>query len=125
MCVAAQLDRQAGFRGVLQVGSHDLGCAAIEGECRDHHAPVANRDKVLLARCVLRLEQRDRVRAAGRRRPAFVTGWGNLIPQCLAGCLPFLDAWMRDRGCTHHYPSPLTSERAQIPSNDSSASSAL
>jgi hypothetical protein len=43
--VAAGLHGKAGPRGRGQIGSHDRGCAAIEGEGRLGHAPKANRDQ--------------------------------------------------------------------------------
>ena len=70
MGVAAELNLQAGPGRVLQVGGHDLGRAAVEGERRDQHPPVAHRHQVGLTGRILLLEQRDRVGAISGRLPA-------------------------------------------------------
>jgi hypothetical protein len=44
--VAAQLHVQAGRGGAGQVGGHDLGRAPVEGEWRDQHPAVPDRDQV-------------------------------------------------------------------------------
>ena len=55
--------------GVLgEVARHDQGGAAVEGERRDQHAPVADRHELGHARRGLALEQGDRVRAARAQR---------------------------------------------------------
>ena len=80
MRVAAELNRQAGPRRVLQVGGHDLGRAPVEGERRDHHPPVTHRHQVRLAGRVLLLEQRDRVGAVRGRLPTRVARRRYLLP---------------------------------------------
>ena len=61
--VAAELDAQAAGRRGGQVGGHDQGRPAVEGEGRDQHAPVADGHELGHAGLRLALEQGDRVRA--------------------------------------------------------------
>ena len=49
MRVAAQLDGQAGRRGVLEIGRHDLRRAPVEGERRRQHSTMAHRHQVRLS----------------------------------------------------------------------------
>ena len=72
MGVAAELNLQAGPGRVLQVGGHDLGRAAVEGERGDQHPAVAHRHQVGLTGRILLLEERDRVGAISGRLPAGV-----------------------------------------------------
>ena len=57
-------------RGRRQVGGHDQRGAAVEGERRGEHPPVADRDELGNPARGLLLEQRDRVGPVGRRLPA-------------------------------------------------------
>ena len=70
MRVAAELHIETRRRRVLQISRHDLRRPAVERERRHHHPPVPNRHEVGLPRCVLLLEQRDRIGPAGGRLPS-------------------------------------------------------
>ena len=59
--VAAELHVQPRPRHAGEIGSHDVGRAAIEGEGREEHAPVPDRDELLDPALRLQLEQVDRV----------------------------------------------------------------
>jgi len=67
--VAAELGIQPGHRGLAEVGRHDRGRAPVEGEWRDHHPAVPDRDQVRLPGPVLLLDQGDRVGPVARGRP--------------------------------------------------------
>jgi hypothetical protein len=97
MSVAAELNHQAGPGRVLQVGSHDLGRAPIEGERRHHHPPVAHRHQVRLARRVLLLEQRDRVGAVRGRLPTRMSRRRYLLPCFLSPLSTLVDGRVLDR----------------------------
>ena len=79
--VAAGLHGQPGRRGCRQILRHHDGGTAVEGERRDQHAPVADRDEIRFARPILLVEQIERVRPVGRRRPAGVGGAWHLLAQ--------------------------------------------
>ena len=80
---------EPGPRRVPQVGGHDLGGAAVEGERRHHHPTVADRHQVRLAGRVLLLEQGHRIGPVRRRRPHRVAGPGSpRVPPCPAPCGP-------------------------------------
>ena len=83
--VAAGLDPQAGIRGLGEVHRHDRRRAAIEGEGRGQHPPVADRNEFLDAALGLVLEHLDRISAAGRRLPLSVTRARGLLARRLAG----------------------------------------
>ncbi len=72
--IAAGLHAQARDRGPRQVGSHHRGGAAVEGERRGRHSPVADRDQLRDPRARLPLEDLDRVLAVLGRAPAGVAG---------------------------------------------------
>ncbi len=83
--IAARLDPQAGVRGLGEVHRHDRRGAAVEGEGRGQHPPVADRDELGDAALGLVREHLDRVFAARRRLPFAVTGAGGLLARRLAG----------------------------------------
>ena len=104
--IPTQLHLQPRGRGGGQVGGHDLGRAPVEGERRDQHAAVADRDQVGLAGGVLLLQQPHRVGPVAGRRPAVVAGQRRPLARLLAPGPPFLDARMRDllhRHCGPHF----------------------
>ena len=103
--VAAQLGIQAGHRGVLQVRRHDRGRAPVEGERRDHHPAMPDRHQIRLPGQVLRLQQRNRVRAAGGRAPARMTRRRRLLAGLRASSPALIDARMRN--CLHRHPAHL------------------
>ncbi len=70
--VAAELHGEAAARGARQVRRHHRRGAAVEGERRGEHPPVAERDELADPRGGLGLEQLDRVRPVARRRPLAV-----------------------------------------------------
>src|SRR4051812_18083112 len=72
MSVAAKLDLDAAFRAAREIGGLDVGGAAVEGEWRHGHAPVADRDQRWLAIRGLLFEQLDGVATVARRRPVAV-----------------------------------------------------
>ena len=72
--IAAELHVQARPRDARQIGRHRVRRAAIEGERRDEHAPVADRHELLDPRGGLLLEQVDGVEPLGRRRPLAMDG---------------------------------------------------
>ena len=63
--VAAQLHLEAGARRRGEVVRHDGRRPAVEGERRDEHAPVADRDELRDAGGRLRLEDRDGIAVVG------------------------------------------------------------
>src|SRR6185437_13459962 len=67
--VPAELDVEPGPGRPLQVLGHDAGGAPVEGERRDQHPAVPDRDQVRLTAGVLLLEHRYRTRTAGGRLP--------------------------------------------------------
>src|SRR5919112_3357454 len=69
MGVAAQLSLDTGLRRAREVLGHDDGRAPHESERRSHHARVPDRHELLNPVPGLRLEEVDRVRPIGRRRP--------------------------------------------------------
>ena len=83
--VAAGLDLQPGLGGLREVHRHDRRRAAIEGERRGEHPPVADRDELLDAALGLVLEQLDRIFPARRRLPFAVARARNPLPRRLAG----------------------------------------
>jgi hypothetical protein len=72
MRIPAQLHLQPRRGGAGEVGGHHLGRSAVEGERRDQHPPVPDRDQVGLAGGVLLLQQPDRVGPVAGWRPAVV-----------------------------------------------------
>ena len=67
--VAAELRVQARPRPVREVGRHQVGGAAEEGERRREHPPVPDRAELGKSRLRLLLEEIDRVTAHRRRLP--------------------------------------------------------
>jgi hypothetical protein len=51
MAIAAGLHGQVRGGQPRKIGRHDRGRAPVEGERRDHHAAVADRDQLLDAAC--------------------------------------------------------------------------
>ena len=82
--------------GCLQVGGHDLGRAPVEGERRDQHAPVPDRDQVGLPGAILLLEQPDRVGPVSGRHPAGVAGQRRPVARLRAPRSAVVDARVRD-----------------------------
>ncbi len=72
--VAADLDHEARVRRRGEVGRHHRGGAAVEGEGRGGHPPVADRQQLGDPRLGLAAEDRDRVLAVGGGRPVGVRG---------------------------------------------------
>jgi hypothetical protein len=68
--VTAELRLQARARQPGEVAGHDRRGAAIEGERRDQHAPVADRHQLGNAGQRLLLEHADRVAPPGGRLPS-------------------------------------------------------
>ena len=71
--VTAQLHGDPAYRGRRQVGRHDQRGAPVEGERRDQHPPVADRDQVGYPARRLLFEQRDRIGAVRSGLPSSVT----------------------------------------------------
>ena len=69
MRIAAQLHRQAGSGRARQVGGHQVGRTAVEGERRDQHSAVTDRDQLWHPTCALLLEEANGVRPVRRRLP--------------------------------------------------------
>ena len=84
--VAAQLGVQARPRRAGEVGGHEVRGAAVEGERRDEHPPVADRHELGHARLRLLLEQGDRVGAIRGRLPRRVSLPRHLRARGLAAC---------------------------------------
>ena len=82
--VAAELRVQARPRRPAEIGGHDRGRAAIEGERRDQHPPVADRHQLRHPRLRLLLDDGDRVAPPARRLPAGVGGARDLGARGLA-----------------------------------------
>ena len=76
--VPAGLHDDAAVGGPREVGGHHRGGAAKEGERRQQHAPVADRQELLDARGGLMVEQGDGIRPVGRGRPVPVHGSGHV-----------------------------------------------
>ena len=76
--IAAELRVEPRPRPVREVGRHQVGGPAEEGERRLQHAPVPDRAELRKARLRLILEQIDRVSAHRRRLPTGVRGTGQL-----------------------------------------------
>ena len=66
MRVAAELDVEARAWGGGEVVCHHGRGASIEGEGRNEHPAVADRDELGNAPFVVGIEQRERVAAGGR-----------------------------------------------------------
>ncbi|HEY1539894.1 MAG TPA: hypothetical protein VGF63_10890 [Solirubrobacteraceae bacterium] len=83
--VSAQLHAQARGRRRGEVGGHDRCRPPVEGERRDEHAPIAQREE--LGDRALRLldEHPDRIRTVRRRLPVAVAGSGRTLAQRLSG----------------------------------------
>ena len=77
MRIPAQLHRQVGAGRARQVGGHQVRGAAIEGERRDQHSAVPDRDQLRHPTCGLLLKQANRVRPIRRRLPLPVHRQGN------------------------------------------------
>jgi hypothetical protein len=90
MAIAASLHARAGDGGLGQVGRHDAGGAAIEGERRHQHPPVAHRQQFGQPLMVRGLKLRNRIGAAGRLLPAAVGRPGSRVAQLLAGIHQFV-----------------------------------
>ena len=105
MGVPAQLHLEAGGGGGGQVGGHDLGRPPVEGEGRDQHPPVPDRDQVGLPGRVLLLQQRHRVGAVGGRRPSGVAVRRRPVPSLPTPRPPLLDAQVHDLSRSHR-PAP-------------------
>ncbi len=111
--VAAELNRQARPGRARQVGGHDLGRPAVEGERRHHHPPMPHRHEVGLTRRVLLLEQGERVRAARGRRPTRMARPRHLPPQtpCRGHDAPRRSGGRPARGSTSRLASRLRHPR--------------
>ena len=96
--VAAELGAQVGGGRGGQVAGHDQGGAAVEGEGRDQHAPVADRHQLGHAALGLALEQGDRVGALGAGVELGVGRAGHVGPRGLAARDPLGDGGVLDRG---------------------------
>jgi hypothetical protein len=92
MSVAAQLHLQAGRWRFRQIGRHDLRCAPVKRERRDHHASVPNRDQIWFPVGVLCLQQCDRVRTIRGRHPVPMTFPWRLLARRFALCSPLVGA---------------------------------
>ena len=102
--VAAELDRDAGGRRRREVGRHRQRRAAIERERRHGHPAIADRHEVRHPGRGLLLEERDRIRAVGRRPssrrgpPAGLAPWLRRGPPAVVA--------RGNRGFGHAQPSP-------------------
>ena len=79
--VAAGLHGDPRVRRRRQVGGHHRRRTAIEGERRDEHPPVPDRDELRHARSRLSDEDRDRVGPVQRRRPVAMGRAGCDLPR--------------------------------------------
>ena len=96
--VAAELGAQVGGGRGGQVAGHDQGGAAVEGEGRDQHAPVADRHQLGHAGLRLALEQGDRVRALWAGVELGVGRAGHVGPRGLAARDPLGHGGVLDLG---------------------------
>ena len=97
--IAACLDLQPGLGGLREVHRHDRRGAAIEGERRGEHPPVADRDQLVDAALGLVLEHLDRISPARRRLPFAVARARNLLARRLAGgCALLWGGGVHERG---------------------------
>ena len=69
---------------MAEVVCHDGSRAAVEGEGRSHHAPVADGEQLLLATLAALDEQLDRVAAVGGGMPLCERGTGRAFAQGFA-----------------------------------------
>jgi hypothetical protein len=106
MGIPAQLRVQASHRRVRQIRRHDLGCAPVERERRDHHPAMTDRHQIQLAGAVLLLQETDWVRAVRGRAPLRVARYRRPIPGLQALGPAFVDARMRSPSYGHpaHHP---------------------
>ena len=86
--VAAELSVQPGPRPIREVGRHQVGAAAEEGERRHEHAPVPDRAELRQTRLRLLLEEIDGVSAPRRRLPVGVRRARQLAARGLAPSSP-------------------------------------
>ena len=84
--VAAELDVEPGARPGGEVRRHQVRGAAVEGERRHQHPPVADRHELGNAGAALRLEQLDGIGPVVGRLPLAVHAAADLRPRRLAGC---------------------------------------
>jgi len=84
MAVAADLDVDAAHRRAGEVGRHDAGGAAVEGERRLQHAAIAQRHQLRLARRIGGAKDADRIRSIMGRPPAGVLVAGHGVAPALA-----------------------------------------
>ena len=93
MRVAAQLHRQVGAWRARQVGGHQVGGTAVEGERRDQHSAVTDRDQLRHPTCGLLLEQANRVRPIRGRLPLPMHRQGNQSSRRLLPGRPAPPLW--------------------------------
>ena len=109
--IAAELGVDARPRQPGEVGRHQVGGAAVEGEGRDEHPPVAQRHQLRDARRRLLLEQLDRTAPIWRRLPGSVGAPWDLArapPVPPTRALPPSDArWPRAGSSAWFYSTPI------------------
>ena len=88
--VAAGLHAKSGRRGRRQIGRHDRGRAAIEGERRLGHAGEADRDQFRDAAFVGLAQKLDRIAPILGRLPAAMRGARRRVAQRLACGAPLV-----------------------------------
>ena len=88
--VAASLHAKSGRRGRRQIGRHDRGRAAIEGERRLGHAPEADRDQLRDSAFVGLAQKLDRIAPILGRLPAAMRGARRRVAQRLARGAPLV-----------------------------------
>ena len=89
VCIARQLDGQAGPWRRREIRRHHARRPAEERERREKHAPVPDRHQLRDARSRLLLEQLDRIRPIRRGRPVGVRRAPRLGPRGLPASSPF------------------------------------
>ena len=82
--VTAELHVETGARHPCEIGGHEVGPSPVEGEGRDEHAPVADRDELGHPRLRLLLEQIDGRASLCRRLPRGMRGARDLGARRLA-----------------------------------------
>ena len=117
VCVAAELDRDAGVRSRREVRCHRQGRAAIEVERRDRHPAISDRHEKLQAGGRLALEQSDRVDAIGIRRPRSEGGRWHLDSGLGPGRGPILSGWQwtRRRRSAHRRAFRAATSPSHVP----------
>ena len=96
--VAAELRVETRTRPAREIRGHQVGGTAVEGERRDEHPAVADRNELGHPGLRLLLEQLDGIRAVQGRLPLAVRSARDLGPRRLASRCPLGDGEVLDPG---------------------------